>query len=71
YCYFSQNEWSFYLSLCEICYNYSIHKFIGQSPFHDNYGFHSNCNIDVPPVLLQDTASVLTKDWASHFDALR
>ena len=36
-----------------------------------NYGFHPNCTIDSPPVLLQDNASILSRDWSSHFDALR
>ena len=36
-----------------------------------NYGFHPNAVIDSPPILLKDNASVLTRDWAAHFDALR
>jgi len=71
YCSSAQNEWCYYLPLCEMSYNNSIHKSIGQTPFHANYGFDPNCVIDSPPVLLRDTASILTRDWSSHFNALR
>ena len=36
-----------------------------------NYGFHPNCTIDSPPVLLQDNASILFRNWSAHFDTLR
>jgi len=71
YCSSAQNEWCFYLPLCEMSYNNSIHKSIAQTPFHANYGFDPNCVIDSPPILLKDSASVLTRDWSSHFNALR
>ncbi|OUM66408.1 hypothetical protein PIROE2DRAFT_6349 [Piromyces sp. E2] len=45
-------------------------KFIGKSPCYDNYGYHSNSIIDAPPVLLKCSASALTRDWNTHFDAL-
>ena len=48
-----------------------MHKSIGKSPFFANYGFNPSCNINAPPILLKDNASSLTRDWASHFDALR
>ena len=48
-----------------------MHKSIGCSPFYANYGFNPSCNIDSPPVLLTDNASVLTRDWASHFNGLK
>jgi len=71
YCSSAQNEWCFYLPLCEMSYNNSVHKSIGQTPFHANYGFNPNCVIDSPPVLLKDSAATLTRDWSAHFDALR
>ena len=67
YCSTSQTEWCFYLTLCELAYNNSLHKSIGKSPFYANFGFNSCCNIDSPPILLKDNASTLTRDWASHF----
>jgi len=54
-----------------MAYNNSLHKSIGMSPFRANYGFNPDCNIDAPPVLLKDNASVLTRDWSAHFDAFR
>ena len=54
-----------------MAYNNSLHKSIGMSPFRANYGFNPDCNIDAPPVLLKDNASVFTRDWSAHFDALR
>jgi len=36
-----------------------------------NYSFHPNCTIDSLPVLLQDNASTLSRNWSAHFDALR
>ena len=71
YCSTAQNEWCFYLPLCEMAYNNSFHKSINMSPFCANYGFNPVCNIDSPPVLLKDNASVLTRDWSAHFDALK
>ena len=71
YCSSAQSERCFYLPLCEFAYNNSIHKSIGKSPFLANYEFHSNCSIDSPPILLQDNASILARDWASYFDALK
>ena len=71
YCSSAQTDWCFYLPLCELAYNNSIHKSIGKSPFYANYGFHPCCNIESPPILLKDNASILTRDWASHFDSLR
>jgi len=71
YCSSAQSEWCFYLPLCEFAYNNSMNKSIGHSPFFANYGFHPNAVIDSPPILLKDNASVLTRDWAAHFDALR
>ena len=52
-------------------YNDSLHKSIGQSPFRTSYCFNPNCIVDSPPVLLSDPASALTRDWSSHFNALR
>ena len=54
-----------------MAYNNSLHKSIGMSPFRANYGFNPVCNIDAPPILLKDNASVLTRDWSAYFDALR
>jgi len=71
YCSTAQSEWCFYLPLCEFAYNNSLNKSTGKSPFFANYGFHPNSVIDAPPPLLNDGASVLTRDWAAHFDALR
>ena len=71
YCSSAQTDWCFYLPLCEIAYNNSLHKSIGKSPFYANYGFNPCCNIDSPPILLKDNASVLTRDWAAHFDSLK
>jgi len=71
YCSTAQNEWCIYLPLCEMAYNNSCHKSINMSPFRANYGFNPVCNIDSPPVLLKDNASVLTRDWTAHFDALK
>jgi len=65
YCSSAQHE-CFYLPLCEMAYNNSLHKSIGVSPFFANYGFNSSCNIDSPPVLLKDNASFLTRDWSAH-----
>jgi len=36
-----------------------------------NYGFNPICNIDSPPVLLNDNTSVLTRDWVSQFNGLK
>jgi len=41
------------------------------SPFYANYGFNPKSSIDSPPVLLKDNASILTRDWAAHFEALK
>jgi len=71
YCSTAQTDWCFYLPLCELAYNNSIHKSTGKSPFFANYGFHPCCNIDAPPTLLKDNASVLTRDWVAHFNSLR
>jgi len=71
YCSSSQTDWCFYLPLCEIAYNNAIHKSIGKSPFAANYGFNPSCNINDPPILFKDKASVLTRDWNSHFEALK
>jgi len=51
---------------CEMAYNSSYHKSIGMSQFRANYGFDPICNIDSPPILLKDNASMLTRDWSSH-----
>jgi len=71
YCSSAQNEWCYYLPLCEMAYNDSLHKSISQSPFHANYGFNPDCIIDSPPILLKDTASTIARDWSAHFNALR
>jgi len=71
YCSTAQNEWCFYLPLCELAYNNSLHKSIGKSPFFANYRFNPVCDIDSPPILLKDNASKLTRDWAAHFGALK
>lgn len=71
YCSTSQNEWCYYVPLCEMAYNNSLHKSIGKSPFFANYGFNPSCTIESPPVLLKDNASALTRDWSSHFEALK
>jgi len=54
-----------------MAYNNSLHKSIGKSPFFANYGFNPSCTIESPPVLLKDNASALTRDWSSHFEALK
>jgi len=71
YCSSTQSDWCSFLPLCELAYNNSIHKSLGKSPFFANYGFNPNFNIDSPPVLLKDNASVLTRDWAAHFESLK
>lgn len=71
YCSTAQNEWCFYLPLCEMAYNDSIHNSTGTTPFKANYGFNPNCNLNAAPILLQDNASNLSRNWASHFGALR
>jgi len=71
YCSTAQSEWCLYIPLCEFAYNNSLHKSIGQSPFMANYGFHPNSTLDSPPILLQDKASILSRDWSSHFKTLR
>jgi len=71
YCSSTQSDWCFYLPLCEMAYNNSLHKSINMSPFRANYGFDPICNIDAPPLYLKDNASELTRDWSAHFDSLR
>jgi len=71
YCSTAQSDWCYYLPLCEFAYNNSLHSSIGMSPFYANYGFHPNCFIDSPPILLKDNASCLTRDWSSHFESLK
>ena len=71
YCSSAQNEWCYYLPLCEFAYNNSLHQSIGVSPFYANFGFNPNSIIDSPPILLKDNASVLTRDWSAHFQSLQ
>jgi len=70
YCSTAQNDWCYFLPLCELAYN-SLHQSIGMTPFFANFGFHPNCSIDSPLVLLKDNASVLARDWFAHFTALK
>ena len=71
YCSTAQNEWYFFLPLCELAYNNSLHKSIGKTPFFANYGFNPLCIIDSPPILLKDNASNLARNWSAHFDSLK
>lgn len=71
YCSSAQHEWCYFLPLCEMAYNNSFHKSINKSPFNANYGFDPICNIEAPPILLTDSASCLSREWSSHFDALK
>jgi len=71
YCSSAQTDWCFYLSLCEIAYNDSMHKSNGKTLFFANFGFNPCCNINSPPVLLKESDSILTCDWAAHFDSLK
>jgi len=71
YCSSAQNEWCYYLPLCEFSYNNSLHQSIGVSPFYANFGFNPNSIINSPPILLKDNASVLTRDWSAHFQSLQ